>query len=70
MMPVDRCICHQISFAEVKEIAREKGYTTVKELRVENICSTNCRLCEPYIQQVLETGETIFQPDFSKRMTE
>lgn len=60
-MPVDRCICHQISFADVKRIADEKGFTSVEELRVEKICSTNCKLCEPYIQRMLETGEITFE---------
>lgn len=65
-MPVDRCICHQISFAEVKRIADEKGLLSVERLRVEKICSTNCRLCEPYLRQMLKTGETTFQPNFQK----
>ena len=59
-MPVDRCICHQISFEEVKKIAEEEEYTSVEELRAEKICSTNCKLCGPYVERMLRTGETEF----------
>ncbi len=61
-MPVDRCICHQISFSEIKRISEERGLQSVEELRVEKVCSTNCKLCEPYIRKMLETGETSFKP--------
>lgn len=61
-MPVTRCICHQISFEEIKKISDNKEFDTVEKLRVEGICSTNCRLCEPYIKMMLKTGEVSFQP--------
>lgn len=61
-MPVNRCICHQISFSDIKTIADARGLTTVHELKAEKICSTNCRLCEPYIRKLLQTGKTSFQP--------
>ncbi|MDX1640417.1 MAG: (2Fe-2S)-binding protein [Balneolaceae bacterium] len=61
-MPVDRCICHEISFSEIKKIVEERDFTTVQELRAEKICSTNCRLCEPYVRKLLETGRVSFQP--------
>lgn len=61
-MPVDRCICHQISFLEIKQIANERGIHSLQELQAEKICSTNCRLCEPYINKLLQTGEVSFQP--------
>lgn len=61
-MPVTRCICHQINFSEVKKISEERGLSTVQELQVEKICSTNCKLCVPYIKKLLKTGRTAFQP--------
>lgn len=64
-MAVNRCICHQISFSEIKEIASEKNLTTIEELQAEEICSTNCRLCVDYIRQMLKTGETSFEPILS-----
>lgn len=61
-MPVERCICHQISFSTVKQIAANNGLKTIEELREKKICSTNCKMCEPYILKMFETGETSFQP--------
>ncbi|MEX0719525.1 MAG: hypothetical protein WD059_02575 [Balneolaceae bacterium] len=59
---VNKCICHDHDFAEIKKYAEEKGYSTVKELQAENFCSNSCRLCIPYVEMVLETGETEFKP--------
>ena len=59
-MPVDRCICHQISFSEIKEITKEKGLSSIQELQELKISCTNCKLCVPYIELMFETGETVF----------
>ncbi|WP_234572542.1 (2Fe-2S)-binding protein [Rhodohalobacter sp. 614A] len=61
-MPVDRCICHKISFADIKRITESRGLTTLEQLRAEKICSTNCKLCGPYIKKLLQTGRTSFEP--------
>lgn len=61
-MAVDRCICHQISFSEIKRISDENNVTSIEELQVRRVCSTNCRLCVPYIKLMLETGDTSFSP--------
>ncbi len=59
-MPVDRCICHQITFSEIKEISEQKGLDTIEKLQALKISCTNCKLCIPYIKLMLETGETVF----------
>ncbi len=59
-MPISRCICHKITFEELLRIAREKGLKTVEELQSENLGSTQCKLCEPYLKLMLETGRTSF----------
>jgi len=61
-MPVDRCICHNILFTEIKRIADERGFTTLEELQKANISSTSCKLCLPYVKEVLKTGKTSFKP--------
>jgi len=61
-MSVNRCICHDITFGEIKEIARAQNLYTIEELRSEEICSTRCKLCEPYIKAMLKTGQTSFEP--------
>jgi bacterioferritin-associated ferredoxin len=59
-MGVDRCICHNITFGQIRELAKENGLSTVEELQEANICSTNCHLCVPYIERMFQTGETEF----------
>lgn len=61
---VNRCICSNISFSEVKKIAAEKNYNSVDELRLNEICCRHCELCRPYVEEMLETGETSFSTDF------
>lgn len=61
-MSVNRCICHDISFAEIREIADRENLSTIEELRKENICSISCKLCEPYIKEMLKSGRTSFEP--------
>jgi NAD(P)H-nitrite reductase large subunit len=36
------------------------GFTTVEEIAREVKCTTGCGLCRPYIERMLETGETAF----------
>lgn len=62
MGTVSRCICHNRDFAEVKKYAEEKGYSTVEELQADRFCSCGCGLCIPYVELMLETGETEFDP--------
>ncbi len=58
---VTRCICYDISFAEVKKIVDEEAITSLEELREKDICCNNCLMCEPYVEMVLETGKTEFE---------
>lgn len=59
-MSVDRCICHKITFSEIKKIAEKNGYSTIEELQKANISSTNCKLCQPYVKEMLRSGKTSF----------
>lgn len=59
---VNRCICHDKTFEEIKEYADDNNIRSVEELRWDNYCSCGCGLCSPYIEIVLETGETAFEP--------
>ena len=68
---VNRCVCSNISFSEVKKIADDKNYTTVEELRINQICCRHCELCRPFVEEMLSTGETSFSPDLisNKKLT-
>jgi len=57
---VDRCICLKISFADIKKIAEKKGYSSATELQTDGICCTDCKLCIPYVAEMLRTGKTEF----------
>jgi bacterioferritin-associated ferredoxin len=60
-MPVEKCICLRISFEVIRRIALEGNYGTVEELQENGVCSTSCKLCKPYVEQMLKTGETSFE---------
>lgn len=59
---VTKCICYKRTFEEVKQFAEENNISSVKELQDINYCSNSCRLCAPYVEVVLETGQTEFTP--------
>ena len=61
-MFVDRCVCHDVLFEQIKERAEKEGISTIEELQALEICSTKCRMCLPYIEMMFETGETKFRP--------
>ncbi|GAB5408545.1 MAG: hypothetical protein BalsKO_09100 [Balneolaceae bacterium] len=59
---VNRCICHDKTFTEIQEYVEQEGINEVAELQAEDYCSNNCRMCEPYLELMFETGETAFEP--------
>lgn len=59
---VTKCICHSRDFAEIKDYAKEKGFTRIEELQSEKYCSCGCGLCIPYLELMFKTGETEFEP--------
>lgn len=57
---IDRCICFNRTFAELKATSREVGATTVEELAEHATFGQRCKLCRPYVEEMLRTGETEF----------
>lgn len=57
---IDRCVCFDVPFTELKEIADRTGARTVEELQVHRTFGMQCRLCHPYVRRMLRTGETVF----------
>ncbi|HEY9840743.1 MAG: (2Fe-2S)-binding protein [Candidatus Sericytochromatia bacterium] len=57
---IDRCICFDKSFAELSQIARAHGITTLPELQSKVIFGQKCQLCHPYVKRMLRTRETVF----------
>ncbi|HCD53236.1 MAG TPA: hypothetical protein DEQ34_12355 [Balneolaceae bacterium] len=59
---VTKCVCKKITFKEIKVYVEEHGVQDVEELRDAGVCSSKCRMCDPYIRLMMETGETEFKP--------
>ncbi|NET33420.1 MAG: hypothetical protein F6K19_15595 [Cyanothece sp. SIO1E1] len=59
---VNKCVCHNTSFEDIKKYVEEHQVKTVRELQASDICSTKCQMCEPYVELVIKTGEVEFVP--------
>lgn len=59
--PVRACICYPHSFAELKREAARRGWTTAEEITAAKGCGGGCGMCRPYLQKMLDTGETEFE---------
>lgn len=60
-MPVDRCVCFNVPFTVLKEYAIEHS-CGMDGLRDKFGCGRGCALCVPYIQAMLRSGRTSFDP--------
>ena len=57
---VDRCVCSDRTFAEMKDVIDTHKLSSVDQLRGYMEFGRNCALCVPYIRQVFATGKTEF----------
>ena len=60
MIRIDRCVCFDVTFAELKEVSDRTGADSVEDLQREREFGLRCRLCHPYVKRMLRTGETVF----------
>ncbi|MDX2116018.1 MAG: hypothetical protein SFZ24_10445 [Planctomycetota bacterium] len=58
---VDRCVCVNVTFERLREIARTEG-ADLEGLKDRTGCCSGCGLCEPYIRLMIRTGCTEFAP--------
>lgn len=49
---VDRCICFNVSFEEIKNKIKEG--IIMEDIKKTIPCCTKCRLCTPYIERMME----------------
>ena len=56
-MPIDRCYCRDVTFADLKALAAREG-ADVDHLSERTGVGTGCGLCLPYLRVVLATGKT------------
>lgn len=59
-MRIDRCICYQKTFKELKQIADSDGINELKELQKKVVFGQKCQLCHPYVKEMLVTGVCVF----------
>ena len=45
----------------MKKIMEEKNIFSLEELKKHKVVADNCKLCVPYIEKMLETGQTEFE---------
>ena len=58
---IDRCICFNKSFRSILDDSIKCNITSLKELQeTKNICN-KCCMCNPYLDEAFETGETKFE---------
>lgn len=57
---VTRCVCQRVTFEALLRMAREHGWN-LEQLVAETGAGDQCGLCLPYIEKMLETGETRFK---------
>lgn len=56
-----KCICFDTTFEEMKEIMKKNKLNSIEELRDIKQIADNCKLCLPYIEKMIETGQTEFE---------
>ena len=57
---IERCVCSDVTFVEMKEVMEKKKLKSLAELQKEMDVSNNCMLCRPYILNMIKTGKTVF----------
>lgn len=58
--PVDRCVCFNVTFAEMQAVAQAEGLCSRAQLLDRVEFGRNCQMCHPYVDEMLRTGEVRF----------
>jgi hypothetical protein len=59
-MNIQRCVCYDVPFTELADRANRSGATSIPELQRLRDFGGRCKLCHPYVQAMLKTGQTKF----------
>lgn len=60
-MCVTRCVCHEVSFAELIELAEREGLS-IEQLAERTGATTGCGSCKAYLRIALATGRSDLPP--------
>jgi bacterioferritin-associated ferredoxin len=58
---ITKCICNDITFEKINKKINEKKIKRIEDLRKVMTVASNCKLCLPYINKMIETGQTSFE---------
>jgi len=58
---VDRCVCYNRLFSEMKNIIDRNNLNSIDELKNHIPFGLNCSLCIPYVELIFKTGKTEFE---------
>lgn len=53
---VNRCVCHDVAFADILAWSSRREYTSLDDIRRHFGCGNSCATCVPYIRQAMESG--------------
>jgi bacterioferritin-associated ferredoxin len=59
---VSKCVCHRVSFQELKDEAKRRKLSSCNDLIQAGLCGGSCTMCHPYVEKMMHTGETEFIP--------
>lgn len=59
-MRIDRCVCYNVTFETLRNIAEAGGAETIEALQQRVRFGMNCGMCRPYARRMLRTGEVVF----------
>jgi bacterioferritin-associated ferredoxin len=59
MFRIDRCVCRDVTFDELRTMARREGLGLAALMRRTG-AGEGCGLCTPYLTLMLRTGQTSF----------
>ena len=67
MLRIERCVCVNVSFEELRRHATACGDPSFRELQKKFGCGSTCGLCAPYVKEMLRTGQTVFTQIVTER---
>jgi bacterioferritin-associated ferredoxin len=56
---IDRCVCFDLRFSDLKKKLDERP-ASMDQIARRYGCGSCCGICRPYIERMLESGETVF----------
>jgi bacterioferritin-associated ferredoxin len=56
---VSMCVCRRMPFEQLLPLARREGWNLAGIAEATG-CGGQCGLCRPYLERMLETGQTVF----------